>query len=234
MTNSERPSSILLVGASRGLGHAMAAEFLTRGWSVLGTVRSGRTDLHDLAERNPGRVEIETLDVTEEAQIAALRDRLSGRLFDVLFVNAGGASHRRGETVAQVSTEDFVRIMLTNSLGVMRTLEGLQDLVTLDGTIGVMSSGQGSVSNNSGGGHEVYRASKAALNQLMRSYAARHAGGKRAMALIAPGWVRTELGGPNAPLGIEDSIPPVIDVLVAQQGKPGLRYLDRHGNTVPW
>lgn len=100
--------------------------------------------------------------------------------------------------------------------------------------IGVMSSGQGSVGNNEKGGHEVYRGSKAALNMYMRSYAARHAGEPRALALMAPGWIRTELGGPDAPLGIEETIPKVVDVLVAQQGQPGLRYLDRDGKTVPW
>ena len=227
--------TILLVGASRGLGHAMAADFAERGWSVVGTVRGeARTGLHDLADAHPGRIEVENLDITDAGGIAALRDRLSVRRFDVLFVNAGTANRNQAESIAEVSTEEFVRVMLTNALGVMRAVEGLQDLVRRDGLIGVMSSGQGSVSNNTRGGHEVYRGSKAALNQYMRSYAARHTGEPRAMVLMVPGWVRTELGGPEAPLAIGDSIPKVVDVLIAQQGRPGLRYLDRDGNTVPW
>jgi NAD(P)-dependent dehydrogenase (short-subunit alcohol dehydrogenase family) len=75
---------------------------------------------------------------------------------------------------------------------------------------------------------------KAALNQYMRSYAARHAGDARALVLMAPGWIRTALGGPNAPLGIDDAVPKVVDVLIAQLGKPGLRYLDREGRTISW
>lgn len=235
MSTAPTRRTILLVGASRGLGHAMAAEFLKRDWDVVGTVRDdARTALHALADAHPGRVVIEHLDITDPEQIAALRDRLAGRRVDLLFVNAGTANHNQGETIAEVSTEEFVRVMLTNALGVMRTVEGLQGLVPADGTIGVMSSGQGSVSNNTRGGHEVYRGSKAALNQYMRSYAARHADDPRALVLMAPGWVRTELGGPEAPLGIEDSVPQVVDVLLAQQGKPGLRFLDRQGQTVPW
>lgn len=227
--------TILLVGASRGLGHAMAVEFAERGWSVVGTVRGdARTALHDLVDAHPGRVEVETLDITDADGIAALRGRLSRRRFDILFVNAGTANRNQGESIAEVSTEEFVRVMCTNSLCVMRTVEGLQDLVRADGMIGVMSSGQGSIGNNTRGGHEVYRGSKAALNQYMRSYAARHAGEARTMVLMAPGWVRTELGGPEAPLAIEDSIPKVVDVLIAQQGCPGLQYLDRDRNTVPW
>lgn len=226
---------ILLIGASRGLGHAMAAEFLKKGWSVVGTVRgSARTGLHDLAEEYAGRVEIETLDINEPDQIAALHDHLSGRSFDMLFVNTGTANNNQEETIAEVSTDEFVRVMVTNALSPMRVIERLQDLVSSNGLIGVMSSGQGSVSNNIRGGHEVYRGTKAALNMYMRSYAARHAEDPRALVLMAPGWVRTDLGGPNAPFSIEESIPKVVDVLLAQQGKPGLHYLDRDGKTVPW
>ncbi|GBQ19089.1 dehydrogenase [Acidiphilium acidophilum DSM 700] len=97
-----------------------------------------------------------------------------------------------------------------------------------------MSSGLGSVADNTGGGWEVYRASKAALNTLMRSFAARHDGDARSMAIIAPGWVRTDMGGPGASLAIEESIPRVVDVLTAHAGKPGLRYLDYRGQTVAW
>ena len=71
----------------------MAAEFLKKGWNVVGTVQgSARTELHDLADEHPGRIEIESLDITEPDQIAALHDRLSGRSFDILFHNAGIAN----------------------------------------------------------------------------------------------------------------------------------------------
>jgi NAD(P)-dependent dehydrogenase (short-subunit alcohol dehydrogenase family) len=116
----------------------------------------------------------------------------------------------------------------------MRVVEALQDLVASDGSIGVMSSGQGSVANDARGGFEIYRASKSALNQLMRSYAARHAGDARTMLLMAPGWVQTDLGGPAAPLTISQSIPGVADTIQAQAGKGGLQYLDYQGKTVAW
>ncbi|GLK71533.1 SDR family oxidoreductase [Ancylobacter dichloromethanicus] len=235
-TNANRTAgTLLLVGASRGLGHAMAAEFLKQGWTVIGTVRgTHHTLLHDLADAHPGRVEIEQLDVTEPDQIAALHQRLAGRTIDILFVNAGTANADQGQTVAEVSTEEFVHVMVTNALGPMRVVEGLQDRVSPVGVIGIMSSGQGSVANNTKGGHEVYRGSKAALNQYMRSYAARHAGEPRALVLAAPGWIRTELGGPDAPFGLEETAPQIVAMLLAQRGKPGLRYLDREGRAVPW
>ncbi|MBY4716055.1 SDR family oxidoreductase [Burkholderia cepacia] len=233
--SSKNAPTILLVAASRGLGLAMAEQFLSKGWRVTGTVRegAGRTRLHDLADRFDGRLDIETLDICEPAQLAALRERLSGRRFDMLFVNAG-TTNEPTETIGEVTTDEFVRVMVTNALAPMRVIETLQDRVTADGLIGAMSSGQGSVANNVSGMREVYRGSKAALNQFMRSFAARQADTRRAMVLMAPGWVRTELGGPDARLTIEESVPSLVDVLVAKRTRPGLEYLDYLGRTVPW
>jgi NAD(P)-dependent dehydrogenase (short-subunit alcohol dehydrogenase family) len=213
----------------------MVEDFLKRGWNVVGTVRGGaRTRLHDLAGRHSERLSIESVDIDEANQLVDLRDRLSSRRFDILFVNAGTANRNQDETVAEVSTEEFVRVMVTNALGPMRAIETLQGLVPETGLIGIMSSGQGSVANNEKGGHEVYRGTKAALNTYMRSYAARHVEGARALLLLAPGWIRTELGGPHAPFTIEEAIPDIVSVVIAKQGKPGLQYLDRKGKTVPW
>jgi NAD(P)-dependent dehydrogenase (short-subunit alcohol dehydrogenase family) len=224
----------LIIGASRGLGYALAAEYLARGWQVTATVRgAGRTGLHDLAESSAGRLLVETVDITVPEQVAALRERLTQKTFDLLFVNAG-VTNGPEETVADVPTDIFVRLMVTNALSPMRVIEALQDLVAPHGTIAVMSSGQGSVANNDKGGFEVYRASKSALNQLMRSYAARHAGDPHTLLLMAPGWVQTELGGPGARLTIGQSIPGVVDTIEAQAGHGGLQYLDYQGQTVRW
>jgi NAD(P)-dependent dehydrogenase (short-subunit alcohol dehydrogenase family) len=224
----------LIIGASRGLGYALAAEYLDRGWQVTATVRGARrTDLHELASSSAGRLVIETIDITAPGQIAALHHRLAHTTFDLLFVNAG-VTNGPAETVADVSTDTFVRLMVTNALSPMRVVEALQDLVAPKGTIAVMSSGQGSVANNSKGGFEIYRASKSALNQLMRSFAARHADDPHTLLLIAPGWVQTDLGGSSAPLTIGQSIPGVVDTIEAQTGQGGLQYLDYQGQTVRW
>ncbi len=234
-TSNQTVPTILLIAASRGLGFAMAEEFLKKGWNVVGTVRAGSalTKLGELADRYKGRLEFETLDICEPEQVTALRRRLSGRTFEMLFVNAGVTNNAK-ETIGEVTTDEFIRVMVTNALSPMRTVESLERLVSEDGLIGVMSSGQGSVTNNVSGMREVYRGSKAALNQFMRSYAARHSGTSRAMVLMAPGWVRTEMGGPEGRLSIEESVPNLVNVLLEKQRKPGLEYLNYLGQTVPW
>jgi NAD(P)-dependent dehydrogenase (short-subunit alcohol dehydrogenase family) len=165
---------------------------------------------------------------SKPAQIAVLRRRLAEKRFDLLFVNAGIMND---DTIAEVSTADFTRVMVTNALGPMRVVEAFEDLVKRGGTIGVMSSGLGSISR-SDGYLPVYSASKAALNMLMKGFAARHAA--RATVIIAPGWVRTDLGGRNAPLSIAQSIPRVVDVITSRTGKRGLLFLNYRGKPVPW
>jgi len=225
---------LLLVGASRGLGLALAGEYLKRGWHVVATVRgTARTALHELAETAGRALDVESVDINHPDQVGALRARLGSRKFDMLFVNAGVKNDDR-ETIADVSTEAFVRVMVTNALSPMRVVETLGEVVLAHGTIAVMSSGQGSVANNVNGNYEVYRGSKAALNMFMRSFAARHRDDPRTLLLLAPGWVRTDLGGPQARLSIEESIPNLADTIAAQEGKAGLQYLDYLGRSVPW
>jgi NAD(P)-dependent dehydrogenase (short-subunit alcohol dehydrogenase family) len=223
-----------LIGASRGLGFALAEEYLRRDWRVIATER-GRSEskLHELGARFDHRLEIENVDIVYPDQVSALRGRLADRRFDILFVNAGVKNDDR-ETIADVSSEEFTRVMITNALSPMRVVEALQDLVLPSGTIGIMSSGQGSVANNVNGKYEVYRGSKAALNMFMRSFAARQTGNGRTLLLMAPGWVRTDMGGPEARLSIEESIPSLASTIDAQAGKGGLQYLDYLGRQVPW
>jgi NAD(P)-dependent dehydrogenase (short-subunit alcohol dehydrogenase family) len=227
-------NTALVIGASRGLGLGLAEEYLKRGWRVIATMRgNARTGLHDLMDRHGDLVEIEQLDINFPDQLAALRAKLEGRRLDLLFVSAGVANDP-GETIADVSTEEFTRIMVTNALSPMRTVEALQHLVPVAGAIAVMTSVLGSVADNESGGWEIYRASKASLNTLMRSFAARHSADPRTLFVIHPGWVRTDMGGPQADLSVSESVSGIADVIANNIGQPGLRFLDYRGGTVRW
>ncbi|MGW4650452.1 SDR family oxidoreductase [Kitasatospora sp. NPDC004289] len=233
--NDTAQQTALIVGASRTIGLGIAAEYLRRGWEVIGTVRGEhRTGLHELAGTAGGRLTIEELEMTDQGQLAALRDRLTaaGRSLDLLFVNAAVA---RGDLpIGEVPTEMFTEVMVVNALSPMRVVDVLGPLVRPEGTIGVMSSSQGSVSLNTRGGQDLYRAAKSALNQLMRCHAARNAEDSRTFLLMDPGWVRTELGGPHAPLSVADSVPGVVGTIERHRAATGLHFVDHRGETVPW
>jgi NAD(P)-dependent dehydrogenase (short-subunit alcohol dehydrogenase family) len=223
----------LLIGASRGLGFALAETMLQRGYQVVATGRAHSTDkLSQLAARYPQQLTVETVDITDPEQVSALHQRLADTEFDMLFVNAGVKNDDR-ETIADVSTEEFTRVMVTNALSPLRVIETFKDRVSASGTIAVMSSGQGSLTNNTNGNYEVYRGSKAALNMFMRSFAARHQDA-RTLLLMAPGWVQTDMGGPEARLTIDESIPNLLNTMEAYAGRTGLHYLDYLGRVVPW
>lgn len=224
----------LIVGASRGLGLALAKEYLTRGWNVIATVRgTAHTGLHALLAEQKERLEIETVDINNVEQVLFLHARLRHRSLDLLFVNAGIAPNPN-TPIGEVGTDEFVSVMINNALSPLRFIETFHDLVQAKGTIAVMSSGLGSVANNTDGGWETYRASKASLNTLLRSFVARQGSSARTYLLIAPGWVRTDMGGPQATLAIDESIPRVVDVVERQTGKGGLHYLNYKGETMAW
>ena len=222
----------MVIGASRGLGLALVEEWLGRGWRVIATVRNPSAALSALAGRFPGSLDIETVDIAHADQVRALRDRLGARTIDVLYINAGIA-RAIAATPASISEEEFLDMMLVNALSPVRTAEILRDLVVPGGTIAIMTSELGSIADAQDG-WQLYSASKAALNMLMKKYAARHGADDHALLLVAPGWVRTEMGGRDASLSVEESIPHVVDTVEANRGRPGLRYVDRFDRPLPW
>ena len=220
--------TILIVGASRGLGRALAEEHLSLGWYVIATVR----DPAALRDAPPGKLEVHTLDVTDWAGVDAFARTLKDRRLDVLFVNAGIADDKR--PIGEVQPDVFTRLMLTNALAPLRQIDRLVHLVPREGTVAVMSSGLGSVAGNGTGGWEAYRMSKAALNTGLKSIAARRAAEGRTYIATAPGWVRTEMGGEEAALSIGQSIPRVTDMLEERAGRGGVAYVNYDGKDLPW
>ncbi len=225
-------NTILIIGASRGLGLALTEAFCQRGWHVIATTRGPSAALDEVAQRFPASLETERVDLAEAASVQALRDRLSGRSLDMLFVNAGIAKSITA-TASTAPQQDFLDMMLVNALGPMRLIELFEPLVAPHGTIAAMSSELGSITQNSGA-WDLYASTKAALNMLMKCFAARRPHDGRAMLVVAPGWIRTDMGGDEATYSIEEAIPRVVDTLEKNHGRPGLRYVDRFDATLPW
>ena len=224
--------TILVVGASRGLGLALVEQFCSRNWHVIATVRGKSPALDSLKACFPACLEEEVADIADEATVRALRQRLEGRPLDMLFVNAGIAKSIT-ETASTAPAQDFLDMMLVNAFSPMRLIEIFKDIVAPNGTIAVMSSELGSISGNDG--HwDLYASSKAALNMLMKCYAARHPEDRRAKLVVAPGWIQTDMGGSNASFTMQETMPLLVDMLEKNHGKPGLRFVDRFDKTLRW
>jgi NAD(P)-dependent dehydrogenase (short-subunit alcohol dehydrogenase family) len=224
----------LVVGASRGLGLGLATELQSRGWTVIGTARTPATaeGLRGLADSSGGRVTIETLDVDSPGSLESLAGRLAGRSLDLLFINAGisGASG----PIDRASDEDLLKVLSTNTIGPLRIAQRLLPQVVEGGKIGLMTSMLGSITDNGSGGYDLYRLSKVALNMLTRSFVATTAKDRDVTVLsLHPGWVRTDMGGPAAPLTVQQSVRGLVDVLEARQAGKHL-FLDYQGRELPW
>jgi NAD(P)-dependent dehydrogenase (short-subunit alcohol dehydrogenase family) len=228
-----RTRRALIVGASRGLGLGLVERFLERGWDVTATVRKPSSALTDLIESGP--LHIETgIDIDDDDAVAGLRNTYADQpAFDVVFVVAGVAT-QAGIPAGQMPRDVATAIYQTNALSPIRFAEAFHRHVAEDGLIILMTSKLGSVSLNRGGGWGSYRASKAALNTLARSFAGQHSGARWGVLLMHPGWVRTDLGGRRATLDVETSTRGIVAVVEAQLGRRGCAFLDYAGATVPW
>ena len=218
----------LIVGASRGLGRAIVEEHLRRGWTVVATVRQAGA----LAAIAQAALTEELLDTTDWAGIDALKERLRGRTLDLLFVNAA-ITGPSAVPIGDADPDEVAQMMLVNVLAPLRIADRFADLTSATGTVAVMSSGLGSIAGNESGGWEAYRTSKAALDQGLRSIAARRGDGRTYLA-CDPGWVRTDMGGPDAHLSIEQSIPRLVDMLAQRAGSGGSAFVSYDGRALPW
>jgi len=220
----------LIVGASRGLGLGLTETFLRRGWQVTATRRGAAPGLERLAAEG---VRVETVDIDDDASVAALHERTRHEQFDLVFVVAG-VLVEADKPLNAVSRAIHAQVYLTNAVSPILFADTFAETLAPGGTLAFMSSVLGSVGLNTEGGWENYRASKVALNTNARSFAARHADRAFGVLLLHPGWVATDMGGEGADLDVATSAAGLADVIEARAGRPDLAFLDHRGETLPW
>lgn len=225
----------LIVGANRGIGLAVTRELLARGWDVIATARQPETAtaLRALAAAHPGRVSIPLLDMNDPAAVDGFADSLGGKMLDTVLINAGvsGPEHRNAN---RVTAAEIGALMFTNAIAPIRLARVIAAQIRPDsGVLAFTSSVMGSVSLNSGG-HELYRASKAALNSLTRGLWGELRGRRLTMVSLHPGWVQTDMGGKTAPVSVPDSATGIVTVLEQQSGAHRHRFLDYTGAELAW
>jgi len=215
----------LIVGASRGLGLGLAREYARRGWRVVGTVRD---EAGEQALRAAGDIDVRRLDVADYAAIDAFK--VDGDL-DLLFLNAGIGS---AVDFMDADSAESARVIHINAVAPARLARLLLETVRPEtGVIAFMSSRMGSIAQDTEGGWEAYRASKSAQNAFAAALAAKQAKALTVLSL-EPGWVKTDLGGPDATSSVEESVPALVDIVERCRGAGGHRFLDIEGREVAW
>jgi len=222
------PRQVLVIGASRGLGLAFVAQYAAAGARVLGTARDAE-----------GRARIEaagghalTLDLTRTASVAGLAWQIDGEAFDLVLINAGVYGPR--SSGLQPPTEaEFDQVMHTNVLGPMRVLPAVGEALAPGARLAVISSRMGSMGLRSSAGGWLYRASKAALNSVLCD-AAQVLRGRALCVALHPGWVRTDMGGPEADLDLTPAVAALRATLAAFGPEAHGGFFDPQGERLPW
>ena len=223
----------LVTGASRGIGLEFARALSARGDRVIAAVRdpAGATTLAALGPS----VRIVALDVADPLSIAGLADRIGPTPIDVLINNAGIAS-RASKLLAQLDAEEIAHVLMVNAVAPILVARAVLPNLRAAGrrTIVQITSQLGSIANNTGGSSYGYRASKAALNQLNRSLASELRPDGFACLAIHPGWVKTDMGGTDADLTVEDSVSNMLRVIDGATPAQSGAFLSYDGTPLPW
>ncbi len=225
----------LIIGANRGIGLGVTKQFLARGWDVIATARDPEraSSLHDLTAAHLGRVSIARLDMNDPAAVDEFAGSLGEQRLDAVLVNAGvsGPEHR---SASAATAKEIGDLMFVNAIAPIRLARSLATKIRSgSGVLAFSSSSMGSVSRNPGG-HELYRASKAALNSLTAGLWSELRGRNLTVITLHPGWVRTDMGGQGAAVSVEDSAAGIVKVIEQQSGAHQHRFLDYTGAEVPW
>lgn len=231
-------ATILITGANRGIGLELTRQYAADGWNVLACCRSPENahDLNKLAAASAGKIAVYLLDVANAAQRTALAAQLKGQPIDILFNCAGVSGSWSSQGFGHCHADEWLEVLNINVVTPMLMMQDFAANVALSERkiIANMSSKMGSMADNTSGGSYVYRSSKAALNMVNKSAAHDLARKGISVVLLHPGWVRTDMGGPNGELSVEESVAALkgnlANVTLADSG----RFIDIDGSTIPW
>ena len=229
--------TILITGASRGLGLEFTRQYLAEGWAVIAACRtpSAARGLQDLEAHSKGALTVVEIDVTDGASVQRAAGRLQGRAIDVL-VNSAGVYGGRGQKLGSLDYQEWQQVLEVNLFGPARMCEAFLDPLERSDRrlIVTITSGMGSLADNTSGGSILYRTSKAAVNMLMRSSAIDLRARGITCVVVNPGWVKTDLGGPNAKLSPEESIHAMRELIARLGPEDSGRFYNYDGREYPW
>jgi NAD(P)-dependent dehydrogenase (short-subunit alcohol dehydrogenase family) len=224
--------NILITGANRGIGLEFARAFAADGWRVYAACR--QPDKAQEPKDLPGQITVHRLDVTDGLQVAGLARELAGQPIDILVNNAGIYGSRAG--FGQTDYDVWPQVFQVNVMAPLRLAEHfVEQLARSERRLIVnISSRMGSIAENSSGGRYVYRSSKAALNMVAKSLSIDLAGRGITVVSFHPGWVQSDMGGPDAALTPGESVAGMRAVIARLGPSDNGKFFSYDGSEIPW
>ena len=230
-------SAVLITSANRGLGLEFAAQYIADGWHVYAACRQPKSaeKLQRLAQNDNNRVDVFAMDVTKASSIDRAAAKIGDGAIDVL-INSAGITGKSDQKTGHVDYASWAQVLDVNTMGPLRVTEAFVDNVARSERklVVTITSGMGSLADNTSGGSIAYRSSKAAVNMVMRSVAVDLARRGISCVLVNPGWVRTDMGGAGATLSPHESVKALRQLIEtfgpAQSGK----FFNYDGLEYPW
>jgi NAD(P)-dependent dehydrogenase (short-subunit alcohol dehydrogenase family) len=230
---------LLITGANRGIGLEFTQQYLADGWRVYATYRtsSAAANQHSssaLAALACDQLTLLPLDVTEDASITTLQEQLSGIELDLIINNAGIFGPRE-QSLGTVSRQQWLEVLNVNSVAPLMLAQALHSNLTAKrGTFAVMSSRMGSIDENDGGALYLYRSSKTAVNMVVKSLSIDLKNQGINVIALHPGWVRTDMGGPNGSIDTQTSVNGLRQVLDHIDPADNGRFINYDGTSIAW
>lgn len=230
-------NTVLITGANRGLGLEFARQYAAEGWQVIAGCRQPAlaTELNKLAKLYPS-IRLEMLDVAEFAQIDALAKKLANQAIDVLINNAGVYGDERDHGFGQLDYQAWTQTLQVNTQAPVKMVEAFLPQIKQgkNKLVVTVSSLMGSIADNGSGGSLLYRSSKAAVNAVMKSLAIDLKDQAISTLILHPGWVRTDMGGPNGLIDVEESVSGMRKVIAYFSLTQSGTFVKYDGTLLPW
>ena len=229
-------ATVLITGTNRGIGLEFVKQFLAREDTVLATCRDmgSATELRQL-KNDTSKLHIFELDVSSQKSMEDLTLQLTGHAIDI-FINNAGVYGPRDSTFGKVSANEWAKVLQVNAKAPMILTQLLIDNLRdgSDKKLLYITSKMGSINDNKGGGSYVYRSSKAALNAVVKSISVDLRDSGFSVAVLHPGWVQTDMGGPNALIDVKTSVSKMIDVIDNLNSHNSGSFFNYDGGIIPW
>ena len=230
-------ATILITGANRGLGLEFTRQYLSEGYAVIAAARNtgAAHRLRQLERDSKGSLSLVEADVADNASVRRAASNIQTPAIDIL-INCAGVMGGDGQTIGSIDYHEWMRVLDVNVLGPMRMCEAYLDRVARSDRrlIVTLTSGMGSLADNTSGGSIAYRTSKAAVNMAMRTAAIDLKSRGISCVVLNPGWVKTDLGGPNAKLSPEQSVAAMRRLIAELGPNDSGRFYNYDGREYPW